>query len=137
MRKVKIRNVNYLKNIIFGIILLASSIYVMEQNNFQLKYLIAIIIASSMIIANLVRALGKEDTISEVDERDIYNTMKSSKQALKIINFILFVLIEILLVLYTFTKIYLYLIMSITLTSLVVLMFLVILFCNLYYEKHN
>lgn len=137
MRKVKIRNLNYLKNIIFGIILLASSIYVMEQNNFQLKYLIAIIIASSMIIANLVRAMGKKDTISEVDERDIYNTMRSSKQALKIINFILFVLIEILLVLYTFTKTYLYLIMSITLTSLVVLMFLVILFCNLYYEKHN
>jgi hypothetical protein len=137
MRKVKIRNVNYLKNIIFGMILLASSIYVMVQNNFQLKYLIAIIIASSMIIANLVRAMGKEDTISEVDERDLYNTMKSSKQALKIINFILFVLIEILLVFYTFTKTYLYLIMSITLTSLVVLMFLVILFCNLYYEKHN
>lgn len=137
MRKVKSRNLNYLKNIIFGIILLVSSIYVMEQNNFQLKYLSAIIIASSMIIANLVRAMGKEDTISEVDERDIYNTMRSSKQALKIINFILFVLIEILLVLYTFTKTYLYLIMSITLTSLVVLMFLVILFCNLYYEKHN
>lgn len=137
MIKLKSRNLEYLRNLILSLILLALSIYVITQKSFQLKYLIAVIIAIGMIIVNFLKVKEKKNTISEVDERDVYNIMKSCKQSLRIINVILFVLIEILLVLYTFTKTYLYLTISITLTSVIILMFLIILICNIYYEKHN
>lgn len=136
----KIKNELYIKNIIVGIVLLTACTYAILKNSIQIKYLIAIIIAGSVIIGNLIRLITNKNltkNIDEVDERDAYNAMKSCQQTLKFTNDACFILADIFITIYVFTKNYLYLTIGITLVSVIILILLVILLCNCYYEKHN
>jgi len=136
-----IKNHRNLMNVILGIVLLISCIYVLVSKGFQIKYLIGSALSAAFIIFNLIwgqREKGAEEIIrSQADERDLYNAMRSSRAVVKIVNDICYISSIIFSLIYAITKAEIYLNIGITLVGVIIVMFITFLLCDHYYEKHN
>lgn len=137
----KIKNQRSLVNAFLGLVLLVACIYVWINKGFQVKYLIASAISVGFIIINLIQTVRKkgleELILGQADERDLYNAMKSSQGALKITNNICFILAILFFLIYGIVKADIYLTIGVTLVGVIILMFVSLLLCDYYYEKHN
>lgn len=137
----KIKNHRNLMNAILGLVLLIACIYVLVSNGLQVKYLIGSVISVGLIVVNIFwgqREKGAEEMIiGQADERDLYNTMKSSKAVLKITNDICFISSISFFVIYVITKTDIYLNIGATLLVVIILMFIAFLIFDHYYENHN
>lgn len=71
-----------------------------------------------------------------MDERDVLLTMKTDKTTLRILNCILLIGSLVSIVLYSLYPSVIYITLMITFTAIMFIQFAILLFVNIYYEKH-
>lgn len=105
------------------------------------RFLVSTLLLAIIAIFNFVSAFSKkgflEELSSEVDERDVYVVMKTSQLTIKIINYVLCTLVFVFLLAYAALKLQFLIVIAITLCGILILMFIVSLCVNIYFEKHS
>lgn len=108
---------------------------------FEWRFLIAGIFLIVLATVNYSIAFSRKGALEHLadstDERDIYITMKSSRLALKLLNYILCAGCFIFLALYGVFKAQIFFIISLTLCVVLCILFIVMLLVNIRYEKHS
>lgn len=121
---------------VFAIVCLV--IYLVNQ---ETKYLTSCLIFVAYGAVSFIRAFSKKGLLEEIsdnaDERDLYVTMKSSHMVIKIMNYSIFTLTIIFLLLYSIMRQNYWLIMAGTLCGVLILMITVFLAVNVYLEKRE
>ncbi len=121
---------------IFAIVCL--SIFLMNK---EMKYLTSCLIFVAYAAISFIRAFSKKGILEEIsgnaDERDLYITMKSSHLVIRIMNYTIFTLTIISLILYSIMKESYWIIIAGTLCAVLVLMIVVFLVVNVYLEKRE
>jgi hypothetical protein len=131
------------KNFVYGIIstILAIICLVVLLIKFEWRFLIVGIFLVALAAVNYSIAFSRKGALEQladsIDERDIYITMRSSRLALKLLNYILCAGCFACLVLYGAFKTQIFLIISITLCVVLCILFVVMLLANIHYEKHS
>lgn len=137
----KIKGKRNFINAIFFLVLATVCIVSMIIKGYDLKLMVSTILMLALSVLYFYWAFSKkgleEEIIDETDERDLFNAMKSGYTALKVTNSICFILTISFLLIYTITKLNLFLIIAITLCSVICLMFILMIVCDHYYEKNN
>lgn len=139
MRTLKIHDIRSFVNgllctiislICFGAILL---------KGFNIRYLIALVIIIAFGFVSFISSFSKKETSKWiekcVDERDKYIVMKSGHKTIKTANWIFFIAADTMLFLYCFTKNILLLTSAITLCVVILVLFGLLLWFNIYYNK--
>jgi hypothetical protein len=123
--------------VVLSIILLCISFW----GEFNLKYIIGALLLIVLAIVDFIFSLKKDDNKAEkaslADERDRYVVMKSGRKTLQITNWILGGLITICVVLYGITRQKAFIVASMVFCLVILIMFVVLLIVNTYYEKHE
>lgn len=105
------------------------------------RFLVSTLLLVIIAIINFVNAFSKkgflEELNSKVDERDVYVVMKTCQLTMKIINNILCTLVFVFLLAYAALKLQFLIVIAITLCGILILMFIVSLCVNIYFEKHS
>lgn len=105
----------------------------------ETKYLVCFLILTAYAAISFIKAFtrrgGMEDIQKQADERDLYVTMKSSHLVIKIMNYGIFVLTMLALLLYTILNQSYFLVISGTLCGVLLLMIIVFLGVNICLEK--
>ena len=136
-------NVKSEKNFVYGIIttILAIVCLAVLLIKFEWRFLIAGIFLLATAAVNYSIAFPKKGTLEDIaestDERDVYVIMKSSRLALKLLNYVLCAGCFVCLVLYGAFKMQTFLIIALTLCAVLCLLFIIMLSANIYCEKHS
>lgn len=113
-------------------------IYFIYDSN---RYIISTFILLAISIVNFTSAFSKKGILEELteqnDERDLYLVMKSSHLSCKIMNYTICTLTFLFILLYAVSKDMYFMIIVITLGSILLLMGAVFLGVNIYLEKHE
>ena len=137
MKKIK-SEINFVYGVISGIFMIVC--FTVMFIKFEWRFLSAGILLLALSAVNFKKAFsrsGMTEKLSEnVDERDVYITMKSSRSTLKILNYVLYTACFAALILYGFFKLQIYITIALTLCAVLVSLFLIMLFVNIYYDKH-
>lgn len=106
----------------------------------NLRYIIGAILLLILAILSYNFAFSEKDISAEIsgfsDERDHHITMKSCQMMVRIVNYVLFAVCQVCLILYGAFKLSVFLIIGSTLGGVLLLMFIVTLFMLSYYEVH-
>lgn len=126
---------------IITIILATICFGAMVLKGFQFRFLISAIILLTWSVYSFFIAFFQKGIVEELkedmDERDTYVTMKSGHKTLQIMNYVLSGSCFISLVLYGIFHISIFITIAITLCCILILLFLIMLCVNTYYEKHE
>ena len=137
----RIENVRSFVTAIIALVLGGVCFGIIAFRGMETGLLIAGIILLAWSAINFFSAFTKLslDKQAEIvtDERDKYITMKSSRKALLITNYLIGAACFISVFLYGILKWEQLVTVAITLCAVLALMFLVIIICNVYYEKHD
>lgn len=139
MKRIKnLRNfVTAIITFILGIICIGIIIF----HGMETRFLIAGIFLIAWSAVGFFSAFTGESMVSQaekaIDERDKYIVMKSSRKALQITNYLIGAACFISIFLYAVLKGGIFLTISITLCAVLVIMFMVMLLTNIYYEKRG
>ena len=103
------------------------------------RFVVGTVIFLSLACVNYFYAFRQRDVIEEIvgsiDERDSYLAMKSCQMAMQIVNYILLAVLQVSLVLYAAFDHMVLLVVAITLSVVLLLMFFVTIVVNSKYEK--
>ena len=137
----KIKSIRHFITGILCVVLSSICLGVLIVNGFSIRYLISAILLILFSLISFVYSFsvkGLEEEINEsVDERDSFVIMKSSHKTLQIANWLFFSIVMILILLYGFTKLFVFLISAITLCAVNVILLILMIIMNCYYEKHE
>lgn len=107
----------------------------------EIRFLIAALLSLVYAIMSFYNAFSKKGILEEIekelDERDIYLTMKASKMTIKILNYILFAVCLTSLILYAAFDHVLFMVIAVVLCIILIITFAIMLFVNHYYEKRG
>lgn len=107
----------------------------------HMRFIIAFPLALIYAGFEYYSAFSKSSLLSEleqnIDERDIFITMKTSRTTILILSKLLFCACLISIILYAMFHSSIYIIIMITLCIVICTLFVVMLFTNIYYEKHD
>lgn len=136
----KITNKKHFITGLISTVLAITCMIVSLLNVENLRYIIGAVLLVILAIISYYFAFSKKDISAEIavcsDERDRHITMKSCQTMVRIMNYILFTVCQACLVLYGAFKLSAFLIVAITLSGVLILMFVVTLFTLSYYELH-
>ena len=137
----KIKNIRHFITGILCAILSSISLGVLIVNGFSIKYFVSAILLILFSLISFIysfSAKGLREEIGEsIDERDSYVTMKSGHKTLQIANWLFYSIVMILILLYGFTKFFVFLISAMTLCAAIVILFILMIIVNCYYERHE
>ena len=137
----KIKSMRHFITGILCAILSSISLGVLFINGFSLKYFVSAILLILFSLISFIYSFsvkGLEEEIREsIDERDSFVTMKSGHKTLQIANWLFFSIVMILILLYGFTKLFVFIISAMTLCAVIVILFILMIIVNLYYEKNE
>ena len=137
----KIKSIRHFITGILCVVLSLICLGMLIVNGFSIRYLISAILLIIFSLISFVYSFsvkGLEEEINEsVDERDSFVTMKSGHKTLQIANWLFFSIVMILILLYGFTKFFVFLISAITLCAVIVILLILMIIMNCYYEKHE
>lgn len=131
------------RNFIIAIIstILAVTCLAILFTAFEFRFVITSLFLFIYAIINFILAFSKRGILEEIggvaDERDKFIAMKSGHLTLKILNYVLSTACFISIVLYGAFKNTIFLSSAILLCSIIVLMFIIMLAVNIYYEKNR
>jgi len=141
MRKVKIKSIRHFITGILCAVLSLISLGVLIFNGFSMKYFVSAILLILFSLISFIYSFSTKGLMEEirenVDERDNFLTMKSAHKTLQIANWIFYSIVMILLLLYGFTKVFVFLVSAMTLCSAIVILFILMIIMSCYYEKHE
>lgn len=130
---------NFVIAIISTVVLLVCLVLLL--NSYELRFIGASIVLLLYAVINFILAFSKKGDIEEckenMDERDVYITMRSGHMTLKILNYLLATGCFINVILYGAFKNYLNIVISIALCSVEIAMFTIMLCVNIYYERNK
>lgn len=137
----KIKSIRHFFTGSLCVVLSSICLGVLIANGFSIKYFVSaimLIIFSfiSFIISFSVKGID-EEIVGSIDERDSYVTMKSGHKTLQIANWLFYSVLLILILLYGFTKLFVFLISAMTICAVIVILFILMIIMNCYYEKHE
>lgn len=120
---------------IIAIICLITFLY-----NQETRYILAFLLTFIYGIISFYNSLNKKGSIEiaskYMDERDVLLTMKTDKTTLRILNYILLIGSLVSIVLYSLYPSVIYITLMITFTAIMFIQLAILLFVNIYYEKH-
>lgn len=120
--------------------LATACIIVALLNTQNLRFIIGAVILLVLAAVNYRYAFSKKDVAEEIlgfaDERERYIAMKSCQAMVQIVNYLLLGGCQLSLILYGAFRLPAFLIVAITLCSVLVLMFVVTLLANMYFDRH-
>lgn len=120
---------------IIAIICLITFLY-----NQETRYILAFLLTFIYGIISFYNSLNKKESIEiasrNMDERDVLLTMKTDKTTLRILNYILLARSLVSIVLYSLYPSVIYITLMITFTAIMFIQLAILLFVNIYYEKH-
>lgn len=109
--------------------------------NKESRYLVSCLIFTAYAAISFIRGFSKKGILEELtdnaDERDLYITMKSSHLVIRIMNYTIFALTIVALLLYSIMKETYLIVIAGTLCAVLVLMIVVFLGVNVYLEKRE
>lgn len=119
----------------------AAGLIVMLIKGFEWRFLVGVLVAMVLAIVNFILSFTHKGVIEEMkdltDERDRHIAMMSGQTALQILNYILYAGILVSLVLYAVLQSTVCLAIGLTFCGISIVLFLIVLLVNLYYEKHS
>lgn len=134
----KKKNRKYVLISIFMFATAIASIYVLFYIDNNIRYLVSTAISTFIGIVCIYLSKTTEPIISDaVDERDIINIEKSSRTTIQLLNYLLSGVIFICLTLYGATKNDVFLVIAITEIVSILILLIISLFTQGYYEKTN
>lgn len=108
--------------------------------NQETRYILAFLLTFIYGIISFYNSLNKKGSIEiasrNMDERDVLLTMKTDKTTLRILNYILLIGSLVSIVLYSLYPSVIYITLMITFTAIMFIQLAILLFVNIYYEKH-
>lgn len=108
--------------------------------NQETRYILAFLLTFIYGIISFYNSLNKKGSIEiaskYMDERDVLLTMKTDKTTLRILNYILLIGSLVSIVLYSLYPSVIYITLMITFTAIMFIQLAILLFVNIYYEKH-
>jgi len=111
------------------------------MNFYEQKFLISCLLFTTLSTVNSIKAFNKKGILEEVvesaDERDLYLAMKTSHLVIKSLNYTICFFTFIFLILYAIWKHEYFFIVAVTLSLVLVLIFIVYLIVNIYLEKQE
>ena len=126
---------------VFCIILALICLGVLVFKEFNIRYIISTILLIALASISFVSSFKKggieTEIIENADERDLFIAMKSGHITIKWLNQILFAVSIILILIYGITKNSVFIVSAITICAIIVLIFIIFLSVNLYYERHE
>ena len=137
----KIQNKKRFITAFFATILASICIIVSLLDKQNLRFIITAILLFVFAVINYKYAFNKGELITDIikltDERDQFIAMKSCQTMVNIVSHILLTVCLVSLILYGTFKISTFLIVAVTLCSVLIIMFFTILLTNSYYESHE
>ena len=141
MKKIKIKNIRHFITGVLCAILSLFSLGVLILNGFSTKYFVSAILLILFSLISFIYSFSTKGLTEEIreniDERDSFLTMKSAHKTLQIANWLFYSIVMFLLLLYGFTKVFAFLLSAMTLCSVLVILFILMIIVNCYYEKHE
>lgn len=120
---------------IIAIICLITFLY-----NQETRYILAFLLTFIYGIISFYNSINKKGSIEiasrNMDERDVLLTMKTDKTTLRILNYIQLIGSLVSIVLYSLYPSVIYITLMITFTAIMFIQLAILLFVNIYYEKH-
>lgn len=121
--------------------ILAIICLVAYMNFHEQKFLISCLLFTTLSTVNSIKAFNKKGILEEVvesaDERDLYLAMKTSHLVIKSLNYAICSFTFIFLILHAIWKHEYFIIVAVTLSLVLVLIFIVYLIVNIYLEKQE
>lgn len=137
----KIYNKKGLIRGLFSMIICIAAVISIFMRGFSVALFILTAILFLFSITEIKRSLSRsaslEDKIKSIDERDRYIIMKTSHKSLQIINAVNYIVLIVLMVIYSVTRNSIFLALIIFSGGCIFFNFIIMLAANLYYEKHE
>lgn len=137
----KIKNKRYfIIGLIFTVVAAVSLIGSLNAVQ-EIRFWLATLLSFTYAGINFYNAFSKKGVLDElkenVDERDIYLTMKTSHMTIQILNYLLCASVLISFVLYGLLHSQICIIVGITLCIVLLILFLIVFCINTFYENHG
>jgi hypothetical protein len=137
----KIHNLKHFITAVGCMVLSIILLRISFSRGFNLKFIVGALLLVMLAIVDFIFSLkkgGNEAKIASLaDERDLFVAMKSGRKTLQISNWIFGGLTIFCIVLYGIIKQKTFIIASMVFCLAILIMFLVLLIVNIYYEKHE
>ena len=105
------------------------------------RFLVASVILEVFAVVNYMFAFANKGVLEELegnaDERDYFNVLKSSHMVLKILNYVLCTGCFVSIIIYAAIRSTICIAVAFTFCAVLVMLFVIMLCTNMYYEKHN
>lgn len=136
MKKIKDRH-SFVNGTIFSVIgiVLLCVYFIVSRRTFLVAGAFSLLFAASLIVKAFYSKGIVEEAGESADERDLFLTMRCSKTTIRILNYLCYAACIISLILYGIFKSPLLLAVAGTACAFIIVMFIVFLCANLYYEK--
>ncbi len=137
----KIHNLKHFITAVACMVLSIILLCISFSRGFNLKFIVGALLLVMLAIIDFIFSLkkgGNEVKIASLaDERDLFVAMKSGRKTLQISNWIFGGLTILCIIIYGIIKQKTFIIASMVFCLAILIMFLVLLIANIYYEKHE